>query len=137
MHGLKYIFVSSVIAAAVFSGSSGSVSALPLSPSSGGLQLTQQLDQALPTIQVRGRGRGVGAGVAAGIITGIIAGGIIASQRPYYSYDYGYYHYPPYGYYGPYPTREGAIAYCMQRFRSYDPYTMTYLGYDGFRHPCP
>ena len=28
-------------------------------------------------------------------------------------------------------------AYCMRRFRSYDPGTGTYLGYDGVRHPCP
>jgi len=29
------------------------------------------------------------------------------------------------------------VAYCMQRFRSYDPKTGTYLGNDGQRHPCP
>lgn len=28
-------------------------------------------------------------------------------------------------------------AYCSQRFRSYDPASGTYLGYDGLRHPCP
>jgi hypothetical protein len=28
-------------------------------------------------------------------------------------------------------------AYCQQRFRSYDPASGTYLGYDGLRHPCP
>jgi BA14K-like protein len=28
-------------------------------------------------------------------------------------------------------------AYCSQRFRSYDPGSGTYLGYDGVRHPCP
>jgi hypothetical protein len=30
-----------------------------------------------------------------------------------------------------------AVAYCMQRFRSYDPQSGTYLGFDGLRHPCP
>lgn len=30
-----------------------------------------------------------------------------------------------------------AVGYCAQRFRSYDPYSGTYLGYDGLRHPCP
>ncbi|MGB8185593.1 MAG: BA14K family protein [Pseudolabrys sp.] len=25
----------------------------------------------------------------------------------------------------------------MQRFRSYDPNSGTYLGFDGLRHPCP
>ena len=131
---LKSTLGISVLVAGVALVSPVSVSALPLSPASGGVQLSDQLNHALPTVQVRRRG---GAGVAAGIIGGIIAGGIIASQRPYYSYDYGYNNYPPYGYYGPYPRRNGAVAYCMQRFRSYDPYSMTYLGYDGFRHPCP
>lgn len=28
-------------------------------------------------------------------------------------------------------------AYCSQRYRSYDPRSGTYLGYDGQRHPCP
>ena len=28
-------------------------------------------------------------------------------------------------------------AYCVQRFKSYDPASGTYLGYDGQRHPCP
>ena len=30
-----------------------------------------------------------------------------------------------------------AVAYCMQRYRSYDPRSGTFLGYDGLRHPCP
>ena len=32
---------------------------------------------------------------------------------------------------------DNAVAYCAQRFRSYDPASGTYLGYDGMRHPCP
>jgi hypothetical protein len=28
-------------------------------------------------------------------------------------------------------------AYCIQRYRSYDPQSGTYLGTDGYRHPCP
>ena len=28
-------------------------------------------------------------------------------------------------------------AYCSRRYRSYDPASGTYLGYDGYRHPCP
>jgi hypothetical protein len=28
-------------------------------------------------------------------------------------------------------------AYCFSRFKSYDPASGTYLGYDGLRHPCP
>jgi BA14K-like protein len=29
------------------------------------------------------------------------------------------------------------VAYCSQRYRSYDPASGTFLGYDGLRHPCP
>ena len=27
--------------------------------------------------------------------------------------------------------------YCAQRYRSYDPASGTFLGYDGLRYPCP
>lgn len=97
------------------------------------------------------RSRNTGAVVAAGV-AGLVLGGLIASQaRPRYYYYYypdaprvRYYYGPPV-YYGPPPVYYGrpiyaadpAIAYCMRRFKSYDPYTMTYLGYDGYRHPCP
>lgn len=75
-------------------------------------------------------------------------------RRPRFTY-YGY---DPYYYPGPYaappgpviygapgpayavpaaPIAEDAVAYCMQRFKSYDPRSGTYLGYDGARHPCP
>jgi hypothetical protein len=30
----------------------------------------------------------------------------------------------------------GWIAYCARQYRSFDPYTGTYLGYDGLRHYC-
>ena len=33
--------------------------------------------------------------------------------------------------------RRDAIGYCMQRYRSYDPQSMTYLGSDGCRRQCP
>lgn len=33
------------------------------------------------------------------------------------------------------PQRD--VAWCMNRYRSYDPYTRTYLGFDGLRHGCP
>jgi len=29
------------------------------------------------------------------------------------------------------------VAYCAQRFRSYNPATGLYFGYDGQYHPCP
>jgi hypothetical protein len=54
-------------------------------------------------------------------------GWAFASAWPYYD-DYGYYY--EYG-------DDSAVAYCIRRFRSYDPVSRTYLGYDGRRHPCP
>ena len=47
---------------------------------------------------------------------------------------------PGYAYVPGYDHRTAPVdddAYCAQRFRSYDPGTGTYLGYDGFRHACP
>jgi hypothetical protein len=35
------------------------------------------------------------------------------------------------------PMDQGANASCQARFRSYDPATGTYLGFDGIRHSCP
>ena len=55
----------------------------------------------------------------------------VAPPAPAY-YGYG----PPAPVYGA-PVAGDAVAYCMQRFRSYDPASGTYLGYDGLRHPCP
>ena len=78
-------------------------------------------------------GCGFGAGVAAGIIGGAIIGGAIANSQPRY-YGPGPY-YPGPAYYAPPPG--DAVAYRMQRFRSYDPGSGTYMGYDGLRHPCP
>jgi hypothetical protein len=33
--------------------------------------------------------------------------------------------------------QQEAINYCMQRYRSYDPQSMTYLSSDGYRRQCP
>jgi hypothetical protein len=64
----------------------------------------------------------------------LLGGAIIGSQYPYYDSGYGdgasYDSYPQGG--GGDPT-----AYCESRFKSYDPASGTYLGYDGMRHPCP
>jgi hypothetical protein len=64
------------------------------------------------------------------------AAAALVSAWPY-AYDYGY---DDYGYEAPAyvaPAYDNDVAYCMQRFRSYDPASRTYLGYDGYRHPCP
>jgi hypothetical protein len=34
------------------------------------------------------------------------------------------------------PGRADWYAYCASKYRSFDPRTGTYLGYDGYRHPC-
>jgi len=89
-----------------------------------------------------GGGRWIGP--AAGLGAGVIIGGALAS-RPYYDYGYSYSYGPGYdsdyddGYVAvaPGPVDGDSVAYCQQRFRSYDPASGTYLGYDGMRHSCP
>jgi hypothetical protein len=66
---------------------------------------------------------------------------------PSFGYGFGYGAYAaPYGYYDNSYTYEEPVyeerltaddEYCSRRFRSYDPASGTYLGYDGERHPCP
>jgi hypothetical protein len=92
---------------------------------------------AVSPAQAQWRGRhhyhhGYGGGGAAlgGFAAGAILGGALAAQQPYY--------YGPRAYYGPSPVYEDdAVGYCASRFRSYDPRSGTYLGNDGYRHPCP
>jgi len=69
----------------------------------------------------------------AGLAAGALIGGLLASR---YYYGLGPYYYTP-GYYYDGPELDDAVAYCLQRFRSYDPRSETYLGFDGYRHPCP
>jgi hypothetical protein len=115
-------------ASAVMLLSNGPVAATPLSVASANSMLASQAAEASPFAEVQYRYRRYrrygGGGAAAGFVAGAIIGGIIASQAY------------PYRTYGPYPYND-AVAYCSRRFRSYDPYSGTYLGYDGFRHPCP
>lgn len=90
-----------------------------------------------------GAGVGLGLGLAAGI-----GGAIVGAAQPYGYYGYAPgYAYGPSDAYGPsYAYAPGYdqgyvggndVAYCQQRFRSYDPGSGTYLGFDGVRHPCP
>jgi hypothetical protein len=119
-------------------------------PLANALAIKNAAPAAVETVQWR-RGWGWG-GVGAGIVAGAIIGGAIASS-PYYGYGpYPYYYAPPPVVYGPPPAAYGpppaaygggapvagdAAAYCAQRYRSYDPASGTFLGYDGVRHPCP
>jgi hypothetical protein len=76
-------------------------------------------------------------GAAAGFATGALIGGALAS-RPYYGYaPYGYYDEPVVVDDGYAAAPGGSDQYCAQRYRSYDPRTGTFMGYDGVRHPCP
>jgi hypothetical protein len=93
-----------------------------------------------------GGGGGYRRGFIPGAVAGAVVGGAIAAA------PYGYYGGPGYyapGYYddqyyddgpvvvAPAPGGDDAVAYCMQTYRSYDPRSGTYLGNDGYRHPCP
>ncbi len=111
--------------------------------------------------QFRDRGYRRGAGFAVGAAAaGVATGAAIAAGD--YGYGYGYdpsyygdsYAYGP-DYYGdsyafdagpvvafdqPVPVEGPVVAdasYCAQRYRSYDPASGTYLGFDGLRHSCP
>ena len=62
-----------------------------------------------------------GAGLALGLF-GFAAGAVVGSQlQGGQAYGGGY---------------DAHDAACARRFRSYDPYSNTYLGYDGYRHYC-
>jgi hypothetical protein len=82
------------------------------------------------------RGWGWGGGLAAGIIGGAVAAATSPLWAP------GYYG-PGYGVYDYVPTAPvvvgggGGAAWCEAHFRSYNPATGMYLGYDGVYHHCP
>jgi hypothetical protein len=81
-------------------------------------------------------GFGPGLGFAAGVGVGSALGyGYGSYYDPYYYDDYAYDDYPVAS--GYVVSSAGDPSYCAQRYRSYDPASGTYLGYDGLRHPCP
>jgi BA14K-like protein len=81
---------------------------------------------------------GIGFGLAAGALIG---SAIVAGSSPYYTDEvYAYDDAPGYAVApGTVYVAPGGddVASCAARFRSYDPASGTYLGYDGLRHPCP
>ncbi|EAQ37332.1 hypothetical protein NB311A_03454 [Nitrobacter sp. Nb-311A] len=64
--------------------------------------------------------RGGAGAVIGGLAAGAIIGGAIAAGQANAA-----------------AAAQQNMAYCAQRFRSYDPGSGTYLGTDGYRHPCP
>lgn len=81
--------------------------------------------------------------VFGGFLGGVV-GGVIGSQiRPprYYAPPSPPVYYQPAPVYVPQPqgyyVQPDAVAYCMNRFRSYNPQTGVYVGYDGYYHRCP
>lgn len=100
----------------------------------------------------RHRGDAVVAGVA-GLAVGAILGSALTAQRPprHYVEEYPIYDAPapiysrtriivrqdPYMESGPLrPWSRAWLRYCSQRYRSFDPGSGTYVGYDGEEHFC-
>jgi hypothetical protein len=147
MSNAKRLLAAALLTGAGIAMTAGPASAMPVAP---GLALQKAAPSQIETVRWGGRHWG-GRGFGGGFVAGAIIGGALAA--PYY-YGPGYYYGGPY-YYGPgpyypapaYPAYYGgpapagpggdAVAYCMQRFKSYNPRTGTYLGLDGARHPCP
>ena len=106
-------------------------------PFADALAITKATDTNVETVRW---GRGFGWGLGAGLLGGAIVGGALAAPYYYGEPYYGEPYYPPAAYgpgYYPAPGNGGDASYCASRYRSYDPATGTYLGYDGVRHPCP
>ena len=76
-----------------------------------------------------------GGDVAVGIIGGLAVGTILGSAlaAPRYVPAPVYETVPVYG---AAPYSGDWYAYCASKYRSFDPRTGTYLGYDGYRHVC-
>ncbi|WP_035661360.1 BA14K family protein [Bradyrhizobium sp. Ec3.3] len=114
-----------------------SLTAGALSPASAapiGHPLAVTPSQSANVEQVRWYGhRGFGGGAfVGGLAAGALIGGALAAPS-YYGPGYPP---PPPAYYAA-PPADDAVAYCMQRYRSFDPNSGTFLGDDGRRHPCP
>ena len=119
-----------IVAATIVLGASASISpaaAVPMTPAAGSRNAGRGSASPLTSVQYRRwhhrhqgwhyrRHYGQGAAALGGLAAGAIIGGAIANSQA---------------------RANDAIAYCAQRYRSYDPDSGTYLGYDGNRHPCP
>jgi len=91
--------------------------------------------------------QGVGAGLAAGAALGLGAGLLLNRPPPpppppvYYAPPRPPVVYYPAPAYPPPPVynrgwTEAHIEWCLDRYRSYNPATNTFTGYDGYQHVC-
>lgn len=77
-------------------------------------------------------GWNAGAGFAVGALLGLGIGAIATAPR---NYGPTYYAQPVEPY--PYVTVSQAhVRWCLSQYRSYNPATNTYTGYDGYQHVC-
>lgn len=86
----------------------------------------------------RHRGDAVAAGVL-GLAAGAILGGAMSQPRPVYRYHDDYprtYHRPVYRDVTYEPWSAEWYRACDARYRSFDPASGTFMGYDGRRHFC-
>ncbi len=93
---------------------------------------------AMPTQEAEARG-GRNAAFAAGAITGLAVGAIAANagHRHYYGPRYRYYpRRVPVRYGRPAPWTRAWYRYCKARYRSFNPRTGYFFGYDGRYHFC-
>ena len=133
------------ITAVLLAASVASITSVAAAAPMNGLAIKNTAPSNVETVQFRRWGPAVGAGFVAGAIVGGMLAAPYGPYGPYYGP--GPYYVGPGPYYpAPYvagpvvrpgPVYGDAVAYCMRRFRSYDPRSGTYLGYDGLRHPCP
>jgi hypothetical protein len=123
---------SKILAAALMAASaSWLIAPAAAAPLSSSLGLRNTVAPSVETVQYRRGWRG-------GYYRhGAIVGGAVLGATHPYGYDRydSSYDYAP-GYVAPY-AGGNEVDYCQQRFRSYDPASGTYLGFDGLRHPCP
>jgi hypothetical protein len=66
---------------------------------------------------------------------GAFLGGVLIGSALNNAYYDDYYDDPPPRRYG-YRVADDHVAYCLDRYRSYDVETDSFLGYDGYRHRC-
>ena len=114
-------------------------------PAGAGLSALGSVDsQHVQQVQWRGRGGGYyrgrgygyrggyyrggnGGAVAAGVLGGLALGAVIAGANAAP---------PPVAYAPAYGGGGDWLAYCSSKYRSFNPATGLYLGYDGQYHPC-